>query len=69
MKCKAYTDLGTIFDEIFDAARDFSDEFHRNFNRFGDCLNGEGGDPNGPFVRRGPCGPFGKNPFDENTDF
>jgi hypothetical protein len=53
---KVYVDLGTIFDEIFDAARNFSDEFQSNFNRcdtkFGD---------RGPFAERGPFsekGPF-----------
>jgi HSP20 family molecular chaperone IbpA len=29
-----YTDIGQIFDEIFDAARSFGDEFKRNFNDF-----------------------------------
>ncbi len=29
-----YNDIGLIFDEIFDAARNFSDEFKRNFNQF-----------------------------------
>ncbi|MDR0590181.1 MAG: Hsp20/alpha crystallin family protein [Spirochaetaceae bacterium] len=28
---KGYMDLGTILDEIFEAAQNFSDEFHRNF--------------------------------------
>jgi len=28
---KGYTDLGNIFDEIFEAARDFHDEFRKNF--------------------------------------
>jgi HSP20 family molecular chaperone IbpA len=32
---KGYMDLGTIFDEIFEAAQGFQDEFHRNFNHFG----------------------------------
>jgi HSP20 family molecular chaperone IbpA len=35
---KTYLDLGAVFDEIFEAARDFKDEFHRNFpygNGFG----------------------------------
>ncbi|MDR2102014.1 MAG: Hsp20/alpha crystallin family protein [Treponema sp.] len=56
---KGYMDLGTIFDEIFEAARDFSDEFHRNFNQFG----------NGP--RPGSYGPaFTQRwPFDENVDY
>ena len=29
---KGYTDLGSIFDEIFEAARDFHDEFRKNFD-------------------------------------
>jgi len=29
---KGYMDLGSIFDEIFEAARDFQDEFRRNFH-------------------------------------
>jgi HSP20 family molecular chaperone IbpA len=29
-----YNDIGQIFDEIFDAARNFGDEFKRNFNDF-----------------------------------
>ena len=28
-------DLGNIFDEIFEAARDFNDEFRKNFNTHG----------------------------------
>jgi HSP20 family molecular chaperone IbpA len=72
MKGKGYMDLGTIFDEIFDAARGFSDEFHRNFNQFGGGINREGCEsgPEGHFGPRGPFGPFGKgSSFDENTDF
>ncbi|MDR2516878.1 MAG: Hsp20/alpha crystallin family protein [Spirochaetaceae bacterium] len=58
---RGYMDLGTIFDEVFEAARNFSDEIHRNF---GDCGPGSHG---GPF---GPGGIFGgKNPFDENIDY
>jgi HSP20 family molecular chaperone IbpA len=54
-----YMDLGNIFDEIFEAAQDFKEEFHRNFNnRNADCT----GFSQGPF-------PFGKQFFDENTDF
>jgi HSP20 family molecular chaperone IbpA len=53
-------DLGSIFDEIFEAAQDFKDEFHRNFKHYGS----EGGDGFG----QGPFG-FGKHCFDENTDF
>jgi HSP20 family molecular chaperone IbpA len=54
---KGYMDLGTVFDEIFDAAQNFSDEFHRNFNQF---------DP-GHFGRNSPFGP--RPPFDENIDY
>jgi HSP20 family molecular chaperone IbpA len=52
-------DLGSIFDDIFEAAQDFKDEFHRNFNRCG---------PDGPGFGPNPFG-FGKHFFDENTDF
>ncbi|MDR2364144.1 MAG: Hsp20/alpha crystallin family protein [Spirochaetaceae bacterium] len=55
---KGYMDLGTILDEIFEAAQNFSDEFHRNFEFSG----GSDG-----FGRRGPFGP--KGPFDENIDY
>jgi HSP20 family molecular chaperone IbpA len=52
-------DLGSIFDDIFEAAQSFKDEFHRNFNQ----CNQEGrGFAGGPFA-------FGKHHFDENTDF
>jgi HSP20 family molecular chaperone IbpA len=54
-------DLGSIFDDIFEAAQDFKDEFHRNFNRYGQ-------DGNSSFTN-GPFGVFGKHCFDENTDF
>ncbi|AEF85533.1 putative heat shock protein [Treponema primitia ZAS-2] len=54
---RSYMDMGTIFDEIFEAARDFSDEFHRNFRPMGD-----GADCN-------PRNPFTKAPFDENVDY
>jgi HSP20 family molecular chaperone IbpA len=53
-----YMDLGSIFDEIFDAAQDFKNEFHRNFNN----CNGDERFTHGPFN-------FGRNFFDENTDF
>ena len=56
---KNYMDLGSIFDDIFEAAQDFKDEFHRNFNR---C------DPESTGFGQGPFG-FGKQFFDENTDF
>ena len=46
-------DLGTIFDEIFEAARDFQNEFRKNFN----------GDGNSHSHGESPwC-------FDENTDY
>ena len=57
---RTYMDLGSIFDDIFEAAQDFKDEFHRNFHRCGP----EGSENFG----RGPFG-FGKSFFDENTDF
>jgi HSP20 family molecular chaperone IbpA len=57
MKGKGYMDLGSIFDEIFDAAQNFQDELHNNFHHYGE------GFPGGrPF-------PFGKAFFDENTDY
>jgi len=49
-------DLGTIFDDIFEAARDFHDEFRRNFN-----AHGEGCGPNQNEGRQWI--------FDENTDY
>jgi HSP20 family molecular chaperone IbpA len=55
MKGRNYPDLGTIFDEIFEAAQDFKDELHRNFDHYGN----------------GFCGAFRqgmRNFFDENTD-
>ncbi|MDR2479273.1 MAG: Hsp20/alpha crystallin family protein [Treponema sp.] len=58
---RGYMDLGSIFDEIFEAAQDFKDEFHRNFNRYGN--SGSGSFTSSPF------GSFGKHCFDENTDF
>ncbi|MDR0669454.1 MAG: Hsp20/alpha crystallin family protein [Treponema sp.] len=58
MKGKGYMDLGSIFDEIFDAAQNFQDELHSNFHRYGN------GFPGGrPFEA------FGKAFFDENTDY
>jgi len=53
-----YMDLGSIFDDIFEAAQDFKDEFHRKFNQ--ECNK-----------ERPPFGPFnfGRQFFDENTDF
>jgi HSP20 family molecular chaperone IbpA len=60
---RTYPDLGTIFDEIFEAAQEFKDELHRNFGRYGSEFCGP---ERGPF---GHNSPFGKNFFDENTDF
>ena len=54
-----YMDLGSIFDDIFEATQDFKDEFHRKFKH---C------DPDGRGFNHGPF-PFGKHFFDENTDF
>jgi HSP20 family molecular chaperone IbpA len=52
---KGYMDMGTIFDEIFEAAHNLSDEFQRNFNPLGNGM-GTGG-----------CGSRGA--FDEHIDF
>ncbi|WP_010253746.1 Hsp20/alpha crystallin family protein [Treponema primitia] len=64
---RSYMDMGTIFDEIFEAAQNFTDEFQRNFNplggdtvRGGDPLRGEG---------CGRRGPFAKGSFDEHVDY
>jgi HSP20 family molecular chaperone IbpA len=56
---KTYLDLGAIFDEIFEAARNIEDEFHRNFSRRNGFDAGEG------------CGTgfHGRNFFDENIDY
>ncbi|MCL2382278.1 MAG: Hsp20/alpha crystallin family protein [Treponema sp.] len=51
---RGYTDLGNIFDEIFEAARNFHDEFRKNFNATG-CGPGQGEDH--PWV------------FDESVDY
>jgi len=58
---KGFMDLGTVFDEIFEAAQDFSNEFHRNFRPF----NNERGPEKGPGP--GPGSAFWS--FDENTDY
>jgi HSP20 family molecular chaperone IbpA len=54
---RSYLDMGTILDEVFEAARDFSDEFHRNFKPMG--RDGESGRQ----------GPFARSSFDENIDY
>jgi HSP20 family molecular chaperone IbpA len=56
---KVYVDLGTIFDEIFEAARDFRDEFQDNFNQFGNRF-----DKRGPFGDRGPFASANEEPVD-----
>jgi len=48
-----YMDLGTIFDEIFEAAQDFHDEFSKNFNQYDAHFK-----PGGPFGDRGDPRPF-----------
>ena len=58
-------DLGSIFDEIFDAARDFQNEFQMKFNNCnpdGAGFSGRSGFNQGPFQ-------FHKQFFDENTDY
>ena len=59
---KGYVDLGTIFDEIFEAAQNFRNELHRNFDQYGSEFEGQG-----RFGHRGGFGP--KCYFDENTDY
>ena len=54
-----YMDLGNIFDEIFEAAQNFQNEFHRKFNT---CDSETTGFNREPFS-------FSKYIFDENTDF
>ena len=54
-----YMDLGNIFDEIFDAAQQFKNEFQNNFNR---CDKDGSGFSANPFS-------FDKQFFDENTDY
>lgn len=67
---KVYVDLGTIFDEIFDAARELGDEFHKNFDGFGNRFNERPPFPGkGPFDPKSPFGsPFPSAP-DENIDY
>ena len=50
---KNYVDMGVIFDEIFEAAQNFSNEFHRNLDPFD----------------RNRCNPFGGVASDENSDY
>ncbi|MFA6506580.1 MAG: Hsp20/alpha crystallin family protein, partial [Treponemataceae bacterium] len=71
---KVYVDLGTIFDEIFDAARNISDEFQTNFNQCGGKFGEDGPfGEHGPFGEKGAFGekgPFArKGPFSERPPF
>ena len=63
---KGYIDLGTVFDEIFEAARNFQDEFRKNFN-----VNGTGCGSQGTGSHKTECRwPEGfSRIFDENTDY
>jgi len=61
---RGYMDLGTIFDEIFEAARTFHDEFRKNFQDCGqgtEGSRGEGHRHGGPDIHSWI--------FDENTDY
>ncbi|MFQ3546707.1 MAG: Hsp20/alpha crystallin family protein [Termitinemataceae bacterium] len=58
---KVYVDLGTIFDEIFEAAQNFSDEFQKNFGQYGERF----AERPSPFGDQGPFS-FG---HDENVDY
>jgi hypothetical protein len=65
---RGYVDLGTILDEVFEAAESFRDEIHRNFGDFAPGARGER--PFGGGGHTGPGGIFGgKSPFDENIDY
>ena len=59
---RSYMDMGTIFDEIFEAAQSFTNEFQPNFNP----RDGEG-----ECGRRGPGGQgrFARGSFDEHIDY
>ena len=57
-------DIGTIFDEIFDAAREFSGEFQKNFDNFKNSQQKPEG-PNNDFEHKGPF--WGAR--DEGVDF
>ena len=69
-------DLGNIFDEIFEAARDFHNEFRKNFDGRGDGFQGHGSAGQGSGNERsGSESTSGRWPggpswiFDENTDY
>ena len=63
---KNYVDLGTIFDEIFEVAQNFSSEFHRNLDPFNNnsphCERERGEGMRNPFAS------FNSS-FTENTDY
>jgi HSP20 family molecular chaperone IbpA len=60
---RTYLDLNEVFDEIFDAAQEFRNEFSRNFTGF-PGMEGR------PFGAHPHCrSPFDKFSFDENTDY
>jgi HSP20 family molecular chaperone IbpA len=54
---KGYMDLGTIFDQIFEAAQNFTDEFQRNFNQFENGMGNHSPDFQARWA------------FDENIDY
>jgi HSP20 family molecular chaperone IbpA len=57
-----FMDLGSLFDEIFQAAEDFHEEFKDRFSGNADCWSGSPGD-------RWRASPFANSFFSENTDF
>jgi len=66
-------DLGTVFDEIFEAARNFQDEFRKNFNPPGNDHPHPNGHHHGGHPHGNGCG--GRRHegrswvFDDNTDY
>lgn len=58
MRGKMYMDMGSVFDEIFEAARDFKDEFQRNFKQF----NEESGPRPEGYGHDRHCGHFNDDP-------
>ena len=61
---RPFIDIGTIFDEIFDAAREFSGEFQKNFDNFKSSQQ-KGDGSNTDFEHKGPF--WGAR--DEGVDF
>ena len=59
-------DLGTVFDEIFEAARNFQDEFRKNFNPMGNDCRGHRPDAHRNEGRHSEGRPWF---FGENTDY